>query len=570
MRYMTLVTDYDGTIAHHGRVDGSTMQALERIRASGRRLVLVTGREIDDLVRAFPELPLFDRVVSENGAVLYDPKTRATRTLGQPPPDEFVRELRRRGVTPLSTGHVIVSTWTPQETTVLEVIRDLTLELQVVFNKGAVMVLPTGLNKASGLEHALEDMGLSLHNAVGIGDAENDQTFLAACECSVAVANALESVKKLADLVTAGDHGAGVAELVERLLRSDLREVDARLSRHDLLLGHTVSGNEVRVRAFGDCVVVAGPSGAGKTTVTTSFLERLAAADYQYCLIDPEGDYKELPDTATLGGSESRPLVDAVLEVLTRPTQSVAVNLFNLRLEERPAFFGALLPRLQELRAATGRPHWIVVDEAHHLLPADWEPARTAMPGALANLLLVTVHPDHVTPAALALVTRLIIVGRDPGATAAAFARARDTSGWEVPEQLADPESGESWLLSEGAAPLRFRVVAPESDRRRHRRKYAEGELGPDKSFYFRGPGDRLNLRAHNLLLFAQLAEGVDEETWLHHLRRHDYSMWIREAIKDEVLASEVSAIEGRTDLTAAESRLRILSEIHQRYTAPT
>jgi len=565
---MALATDYDGTIAWHGAVDDTTIDALQRVRASGRRLILVTGRELDDLIRVFPTLDLFDRIVAENGALLYDPATRTRRTLGEPPALEFVEELQRRGVSPLSVGQVIVATWHPNETTVVKVIRDLGLELQVVFNKGAVMVLPTGINKATGLRAALEDLGLSTHNTVGVGDAENDQAFLAACECAVAVANALDSVKARVDFSTIRDHGAGVVELVDRLVASDLDEFAPKLARHELLLGHTETDEELRVPPFGQCLLIAGPSGAGKTTVTTAFLERLAAAGYQYCIFDPEGDYRDIPGAMALGSGEPRSLVEEVLQVLSRPDQSVAVSLPDVRLDDRPGFFGALLPRLQELRASTGRPHWIIVDEAHHLMPTDWRPAATTLPIELLNLLLVTVHPDHVAPDALAKVGTLIVVGRDTKKTIEAFARARGVEA-RVPDGFEDAPPGEAWLLSENTPPIRFTVVPPESERRRHRRKYAEGELGPDKSFYFRGPDGRLNLRAQNLVLFAQIADGVDDETWVHHLRHHDYSRWLRESIKDDALAEEVSVIEQSRDLSPVESRARVRAAIEERYTAP-
>src|SRR6185369_10188971 len=110
-------------------------------------------------------------------------------------------------------------------------------EYQMIFNKGSVMVLPSGLNKARGLEAALEDLGLSPHNVVGAGDAENDESFLRACECSVAVAGALPALKESADHVTAGDDGAGVREIIDALLANDLREVDGKVTRHHLLLG---------------------------------------------------------------------------------------------------------------------------------------------------------------------------------------------------------------------------------------------------------------------------------------------------------------------------------------------
>ncbi len=204
MRYLALATDYDGTLASDGMVGPETVAALERVVASGRQLILVTGRQLDDLARVFPQLDLFHRVVTENGALLYRPATREEKQLGEAPPQEFVEALRVRGVQPLAIGRSIVATWEPHETTVLEVIRALGLELQVIFNKGAVMVLPAGVTKGTGPAAALDELGLSPHNAVAVGDAENDHAFLSLCECSAAVANALPLLKERADIVTEG------------------------------------------------------------------------------------------------------------------------------------------------------------------------------------------------------------------------------------------------------------------------------------------------------------------------------------------------------------------------------
>jgi len=195
MRYFALATDYDGTLAHDGVVSPATITALEQLRATGRKLILVTGRELPDLLRAFLRIDLFDSVVVENGALLYLPATREEQPLADPPPEAFVAALQAQGVAPLSVGRVIVATWHPNETVVLTTIRDLGLEHQVIFNKGAVMVLPPGINKATGLGAALEHLGLSAHNVVGVGDAENDHAFMRLCECAVAVANALPMVR---------------------------------------------------------------------------------------------------------------------------------------------------------------------------------------------------------------------------------------------------------------------------------------------------------------------------------------------------------------------------------------
>jgi len=222
MRYLTLCTDYDGTLATDGRVGARTAEALRRLTASGRHLVLVTGRELPDLQRVCSCLELFEYVVAENGALLYQPAAQLEMPLAERPPETFVAALRARGVSRISVGRAIIATWQPFETTVLETIKDEGLELQVVFNKGAVMVLPAGINKASGLAAALERMGQSPAGAVGIGDAENDHALLRFCACGVAVANALPALKSTADFVTLGDHGTGVEELIEELLEDDL------------------------------------------------------------------------------------------------------------------------------------------------------------------------------------------------------------------------------------------------------------------------------------------------------------------------------------------------------------
>src|SRR5688572_5620205 len=282
MRYVALATDFDGTLACGGRVEGSTIDALKRLAATGRRLLLVTGRKLDDLSSVFAEAELFDRLVVENGAVLHRPSTGETRVLAAAPPPQFVAELARRGVAPLSAGAPIVATWHPNERTVLDVIRELGLELQVIFNKGAVMVLPAGVNKASGLAAALEQMGLSRHNVVGVGDAENDHAFLDACEFSAAVENALDSVKKAADYTTTLPRGEGVAELIDLMLADDLAKLSRNVRRHDLLLGVNAAEQPIGVEPFGRTLLVTGASGSGKSTAATALLERLAEQGYQF------------------------------------------------------------------------------------------------------------------------------------------------------------------------------------------------------------------------------------------------------------------------------------------------
>jgi hydroxymethylpyrimidine pyrophosphatase-like HAD family hydrolase/energy-coupling factor transporter ATP-binding protein EcfA2 len=567
MRYVVLAADYDGTLASDGVVDKETLAALERLRSSGRKLVLVTGRQLEDLLQVFPRVDLFDRIVAENGAVVYCPSDRQLEVLGEAPPEPFITALRARDVSPLSIGHVIVATWQPNETVVLETIRDLGLEHQVIFNKGAVMVLPAGVNKATGLERSLAQLHLSPHNAVGIGDAENDHAFLNLCECAVAVANALPTLKDRADSVTAMPRGQGVIELIDRIIDSDLQELAPSVRHHRLHMGMRPDGDQLALNPHDTVLLIAGPSGTGKSTIATAILEQLVQRRYQFCLIDPEGDYAHFEDAIVLGDSRTPPTIDEVIDVLQKPSESIVAVLLGLDLDERPLFFDRLADRLQGLRAEKGRPHWLVLDEAHHLLPASRSPSR-ALSGMIDNAMLITVHPDHVSARELSSVNVVVAVGAAP---LEAFQTFASVVGATVPPSSdATPEPGEAlaWFCDR-AGPLRFRPAPPHGERLRHRRKYAEGTLGPDKSFYFRGPQRKLRLRSQNLGMFLQLADGVDDETWLYHLRLGDYSRWVREVIKDDALAAEIASVEADVSASAVDSRAAIAQAISRRYTHP-
>jgi hypothetical protein len=562
VRYCALACDYDGTLASEGRAGAEALDALRRLRESGRKLILVTGRLLPDLRELLAPLDLFDRIVAENGAVLYHPATREERQLAEPPPAEFLSTLVGRGVAPLESGRVIVATARPHETTVLAAIRDLGLELQVIFNREAVMVLPSGVNKGTGLRAALGELGLSPHNAVGVGDAENDHGFLELCECAVAVADALPSVRQRAHLVTGGENILGVAELAARILDDDL----AGVVRRDVVLGRTLDDREVTADASGENILIAGSSGGGKSTLASGFLEQLHDQEYQFCIVDPEGDFQGIASAAVIGDSQRAPAVREVMQLLETPTQSVAVNLLGVGLEHRPTFFAQLLAALLELRARSGRPHWLVIDEAHHLLPRERADAQLTVPQSLQGILLITVHPEHVAPTILSSTDLAVIIGKTPRQTLAGFAAMRQVPVPPVP--LPDLPMGEglAWRPASGESPVQFRGVVPRGERRRHRRKYADGELPPERSFYFRGVDGKLNLRAQNLRIFLQVADGVDETTWRHHLDNGDVARWLRDAIKDPELALQVAAL-AQQQMSADTTRRQVRALIEERYT---
>jgi hydroxymethylpyrimidine pyrophosphatase-like HAD family hydrolase len=221
MIWKAFATDFDGTIASDGVVDEPTLAALKSLRPAGIRCLLVTGRELPELKGMDLPLDIFDLIVAENGALLYDPAKDASSLIAPPASAELAVTLEQRGV-PISIGGSIIATVEPHETTVLEVIHELGLEQQVIFNKGAVMILPSGINKATGLKVALDTWGILPSETVGVGDAENDHAFLETCGYPVAVANAVPALKEKVVWTTTHSAGAGVTELIEALLAGRL------------------------------------------------------------------------------------------------------------------------------------------------------------------------------------------------------------------------------------------------------------------------------------------------------------------------------------------------------------
>jgi len=557
--FVALATDYDGTLAHNGRVEPATIEALKALRESGRKLILVTGRELPDLNRVFPQLALFDLVV--NGALLFDPRAQVETPLADPPAPAFVQRLRELGVSPLSVGRTIVATSEPNQTVVLKTIRELALELHIIFNKGAVMVLPGHVTKSWGLKQALKPLCLSPHNVVGIGDAENDQAFLSACGCAVAVANALPSVRAKADLIV-GEHGAGVAQLARMIIDGDLRSSARRLPRQRPMLGVTADSSALCLDAFA-ATLITGPSAAGKSSLVRALLEQMHELAFQYCVIDPEGDYAQVPDAMVIGEERQAPRLADVVGLLKKPDVSVVVNLLAIDPPDRAQFTAELLIELGRMRAKTGRPHWIVLDEVHQLFPAGSQ-AASVLPQDLPAIVAAAVEATGIPGSLRDRVAQVVGVGESSLGAIQGFCTA---TGRVCPEPSRPVTQDQAYALADDRLDI-VTVARPKARQQRHRRKYAAGRLGADKSFYFRGPEAALNLRAHNLATFVLLAAGVDDGTWLHHLRAGDYSRWFRDVIKDEDLARAAAGMEANPSLTARESRASITELIEHRYTA--
>jgi hydroxymethylpyrimidine pyrophosphatase-like HAD family hydrolase/energy-coupling factor transporter ATP-binding protein EcfA2 len=566
-------TDYDGTIAEGNHVSDATARALERVRTTGRKLLLVTGRMLPDLQGVCPDLDrMFDAVIAENGALVYFPERREVRTLGDPPEPALVEALERHGV-PFTLGSAILATDAPFAEAALAAIQETGVERTLVFNKGALMLLPGGVTKGTGLIAALAALELSPRNMVGIGDAENDHAFLSMCECAVAVADAVPALRERADYVTRGMAAQGTVEFIEEHLLNDLVDIVPRLARHHLPLGEGGDGATVAVPAHGTRLLIIGPSGSGKSTLTGVLAERVLESERSLLLIDPEGDYRtlaELPGVVVFGGKgeQALPTPEEVDQLLRQPRTSLVLDLSAMGLAEKVAYATKVLAVVAAVRSATGLPHWLVIDEAHHVLPAQSSPAADLVRPGAEGLAMITLDAAELAPAVRSLpnvIASTELTAFQGGVRAVLAARADRAGALSLDgPALERGEAALAWLEPTPRA-VRFRVSRRRVHHRRHLRKYTEGELPPERSFFFRGPANALNLRAANLVRFAELAEGVDEATWAHHLGAGEYSAWVRQMIKDPELADEIATIE-TAGAPSGESRRQVLERVRARY----
>jgi hypothetical protein len=367
------------------------------------------------------------------------------------------------------------------------------------------------------------------------------------------------------DVVSRGDHGAGVAELIQELVDSDLSGRQSELRRARIPLGSAHDGQKISLVPLGEDLMIAGESGSGKSTLAMSIVEELTERAYQFCIVDPEGDYDGVEKAIILGDRDHEPDPEEVFALLGRPDQNLVVNLLSIPIEGRPAFFEKLLDVFRRLHRETGRPHRLILDEAHHLMPAGSRAGESVSEQHCQALILITVHPEHVAAEALSSMDRLVVFGKHKSETVKAFARAKRSESPAMPEERSPSDA---WLWTpEEQRIVSFRPRVPRAEHRRHLRKYVEGALGDDKCFYFTGPHGDQRLKAQNLMMFLQLADGVDDATWLYHLRRGDYAGWFRSTIKNEDLASEVDQIPGE-EVSPKDSRQRVRKAIEDRYTA--
>ncbi len=572
MKFGVLALDYDGTIARDGRLDPEVRAAIGQLRARGVAVVLVTGRILEELRYVAGDLRFVDAVVGENGAVL-DFLNGHSRLLGMAPPASFLEELRRRNLE-FKVGQCVVELDAASAQQVLDVVRQMELPLALLFNRGRLMVLPQGVSKGVGLREALTTLRLSVHNAIAIGDAENDHNLLEACEIGMAVSWGSLALQKAADTILYGDGPHAVAAYIRQSL-TDVRLPPEQIGKHRLPLGVANDGQVFSVALRGRNLLIAGDPRSGKSWLTGLVCEQLILQGYSVCVIDPEGDYRtleSLPGVVVFGGDDPPPELPDLTRVLRHPDMSAVIDLSHVPYQEKVTYLKSLLPMLATVRRATGLPHRIVIDEAHYFLH---EPnVRELLDLTLGAYTLVTyrlsdLHPDlrktiegvivKRTTDAREIQTLLEMVGRNGIAT-------------EWKPALASLEMGQAIVLpgfeeTDGNL-FRFQLFPRLTSHVRHRAKYFDVELLKEQGFVFMDNGEVVGGPARTLKDFVSQIANVPHEAIREHGRRGDFSRWIADVFCDHFLASDIRKVEQRFRLghisELSDSLIKLIQERYE------
>jgi hypothetical protein len=473
--------------------------------------------------------------------------------LGHPPNAAFISELRRRGVD-LVVGETVVETDAGFACTALEVLRQLEQPLILAFNRGRLMVLPQAVAKSTGLRQALLALRISIHNAVGIGDAENDHDLLDACEVGVAVAWGSPALRAVADEVIDGSGPAAVAAYIRRIMGQP-RLSAAQMGRRRLLLGHQHDGQLVSLAVRGRTVLIAGEPGTGKSWLAGLLCEQLILQGYCVCIVDPEGDYRSLeslPSVITLGGDDPPPSPRELVKAFRHPDVSVIVDLSKLPHRKKVEYLDVLLPLLITLRRRSGFPHKILLDEAHYYL-AGSDSARL-IDSELAGYILVTYRISGIAPSIRTADDAVVIVTRETDAheadTLMDMCRPRPA---DIDRRIFRDLSTNEAALIPGAEESQGRIrrfqLAPRLTAHvRHQTKYLDMPVLDTQAFIFTDNG-RTGPRARTLKEFMGLLVALQPERIRAHLLRHDFSRWLADVFRDHPLAAHVRELEGRASV---------------------
>ncbi|OBB63480.1 HAD hydrolase family protein [Mycobacterium sp. 852014-50255_SCH5639931] len=542
--FQVIAVDLDGTLTSRGQVSPQALAAIAGARNKGLTAVLVTGRIRTELQSEFPHIAgHFDAVVLENGAVMVV-KGHAY-ALAEPVDSSLDDSLSQRRV-PFRRGEAIVAIDGEHAATVADVIGELELDCQVVRNRAALMVLPAGVTKGTGLCAALAKMNLSPHNTVAVGDAENDLSLFGIAELGAAVSDAVSSVRRHADLVLDEPNGAGVAELLTGPYLSGAQRWCP--PRRWVEIGTFDDHTPTRVPGSQGRILVTGSAGSGKSYLVGLLAERWISAGYCVLVIDPEGDHaqlRELNGVEVIDGRNRLPEPTELVNSLN-PHSSVVVDMSGIAEPAKAEYLHLLRSTAEAHREEHGFPHWVIYDEAQ-LLGTN-EEARWARRGGyvLSSFAPAALPAQEIDNSDVVLT--LTASGDAPALTA--VRRATVSFG--------------------GGPPRAFTIADRQTGHVRHRHKYADVRLPDERRFYFHTINDRSVRPAATMHEFRSAISHIDYEALQYHLERGDFSRWLASTITDRDLAKQVAAWEdqvlARRAADVEHIRHELIRAVEERY----
>jgi hydroxymethylpyrimidine pyrophosphatase-like HAD family hydrolase len=567
--FHAVAIDYDGTLSTTDRPAPAVLAALAETRAAGRRVVLVTGRILSELRAVFPDVDRhFDLIVAENGGVLSSEGVE--RVLAVPVAKDLDDALAEKHIA-FRRGLVLLACEGHDERAVLAQVRRLGLECQLIRNRGSLMVLPSGVSKGSGLLEALAELGISRHNTITIGDAENDHSLLDVSELGVAPANAVDALKAHADITLDLPDGEGVAKFLRDSVASGVERVHP--TRWRIELGTVPGGASLWVPASQLNMLIVGASGSGKSYVAGLVAERLIGLGYSVLVVDPEGDHiglATLRGVTLIGGTAQLPPAEQLAALLTNRSGTVVVDLSSVAPTERAEYLRAAPRAVETQRQLSGLPHWVIVDEAHDALGRAGRDPLFLEPG-LTGYCLATYRPDDL-PAEALLSTDVLLAlpgGDDLPGTIDLVAAASVMSHSRVEEVVRGVQPGQAILVdrrSDGP-PMVFTLSERATAHHRHWHKYSVGGVAADRRFYFRRAPDSLTgATAGSVEELERVLRDCDEAVIGHHSRTSDLSRWITAVLREPRLAASVQTIEADVAGGAADGRERLLRAIREYY----
>lgn len=581
MYLQVLALDLDGTLAQNDQVAPETWAALSEAKAAGIALLLVTGRRLEALEGIGPFEDFFEAIVAENGGLIFLPKSKIILHPFGTLPSQLLTDLAQLSI-PLEVGKVIAATWVPHDKKVADLLVTQQYSATLEYNKGAVMILPPGATKGTGLLVALRELGYSNHNVIACGDGENDLSFFEQAEVGVAVNNATPELKAISDIVLSASNGKGVQSLIHDLLNEQL-PISGCNRLHQLTIGKTQEAVPFCINPLSltkENLVIAGSSGSGKSWLSGLIAEKLLEREYQLCLIDPEGDYagiRAFPHTLLLGGENDQPpSVEQVTTLIEYTDLSLILDLSLYTMQEKTTYLESLLRGLKSLRSRRGKPHWILIDEAHYFFSEENTSLNTLLADEMqeGGIGIISYRPSQLAPAILNAVHNWIFTR---------FAELEELSFLsstvnnictpETLQQVSALPRGKALVCFHADAPtvnsptlIEYKISKRTTPHIRHLHKYLRASLPSEKQFYFHitevydGPET-----AGSLWEFLEAMHKLPTRTLEYHLGNSHFEQWLSKVLHDKELAQQMRKI-ARRKLKGESLRKDLISVTRKRY----